>query len=235
MQNHLARYFSLLVASLTALCSSANAQQGFSATSPFANEIYAFIMEDAVAPPTQCKSLFVGSSSIRFWVTIEDDLPNLDIVQRGFGGSQMEHVNLYFDLLVANHRPARIFLYEGENDINAGDAPETVLADLMTFLDKKDKALGDTPVYFISIKPSPARAADFDAQQKANALVRKLAKSRKDLAYIDVVDAMMEDGTPKDIFVFDSLHMNHDGYKLWAAEIDGALNSEALEPAQYCK
>jgi hypothetical protein len=34
--------------------------------------------------------LFVGSSSIRFWKSLPKDFPKYHVINRGFGGSQIE-------------------------------------------------------------------------------------------------------------------------------------------------
>jgi len=209
--------------------------QDFTRDTPFASEMYHFMVEDEIRPPEPCKTLFVGSSSIRFWITIEEDLPEIESVTRGLGGSQMEHANLYFETLVARHKPARIFLYQGENDISVGDTPETVLSDLKVFMQKKTDALDDATVFFISIKPSPARLGQLESQDAANELVRSYSQTREDLVFVDVVGTMMNGREPKDIFVFDNVHMNRKGYTLWSSEVRKALNDTGVPTASYCQ
>lgn len=194
---------------------SAEKKPAFGPDSPFASEIYAFLVEDALFGPKACRTVFVGSSSIRFWMTLEDDFAELEPVNRGFGGSQIANVNAYFDMLLKSHQPREIVFYAGENDINAGVAPEEVANRFKAFMDKKTNSFGDAPVYFVSIKPSIARADEFAAQQQANDLIRAYAETRDDVTFIDVVPGMMEDNQPKDIFIFDKLHMNLDGYAIW--------------------
>ena len=191
-------------------------KSAFGPDSPFASEIYTFLVEDALFGPGACRTVFVGSSSIRFWMTLEDDFAELEPVNRGFGGSQIANVNAYFDMLLKPHQPREIVFYAGENDINAGVAPEEVANRFKAFMDKKTNAFGDAPVYFVSIKPSIARAGEFADQQEANELIKAYADIRGDLTFIDVTEGMMEDGQPKDIFIFDKLHMNLDGYKIWS-------------------
>ncbi len=202
--------------------------------SPFASEVYTFLMRDEILTPQPCVTLFTGSSSIRFWFTLEDDFPDLDVVNRGFGGSEMEHVVDYFDFLVTPHQPKEIVLYAGENDINAGEAPEEVFADVTRFMEIKDTRLGKTPVYYIAVKPSKARWDQYAEQTAANALIQDLAASRSDLTYVDVVPTMLEDGVPKDIFVRDDLHMNAEGYRLWTLLLRPILSDEARPISAAC-
>lgn len=193
----------------------------------FLPEMEAFAAEDRVALRPPCQVLFVGSSSIRLWKTLSRDMAPFPVLNRGFGGSQISDVNHYFDRVVAPYRPRAIVLYAGENDIHAGDGVEATVADFQRFMALKDARLGAaTPVYFISLKPSKARAAEKSAQDAVNAAVRELAQARPDLDYVDVVPAMLADGTPKDIFVDDGLHMTPDGYALWTAVVRPVVEAE---------
>uniref|UniRef100_UPI003983C66D GDSL-type esterase/lipase family protein n=1 Tax=Phenylobacterium sp. TaxID=1871053 RepID=UPI003983C66D len=124
-------------------------------------------------------------------------------------------------------RPRAIFFYAGENDLNAGKTPDETVADFQTFMDRKDKTLGATKVYFIALKPSKLRWDQFAAQSQANTAIRAMAEARADLEFVDVVPAMLEDGAPKDIFVGDGLHMTPAGYVLWTRVVRPVVENEA--------
>ena len=202
---------------------------------PFWPEIQAFLKTDKSQGLTSCRTLFVGSSSIRFWTDVKRDLPELRIVRRGFGGAHLTHVVRYFNRLIKPHKPREIILYAGENDIAAGRAPEKVLADLKDFLAIKTNAIGQTPVYFIAIKPSIYHWDKFNRQSRANQMIKTLAEGRSDLVFIDVVPLMLEDGRPKDIFMRDNLHMNRDGYALWTMAVRRVLKDANASKAPHCK
>jgi lysophospholipase L1-like esterase len=202
---------------------------------PFAREITAFMKADRAAAPPACASLFVGSSSFRLWNTLAADMAPRTVINRGFGGSHMAHVNRYFDVVVAPHRPREILLYEGENDLWRGVSVEAFVADFAAFMERKTAALGATPVYFVSIKPSQQRFDQLALQARANGLIAEMAAARDDLAYVDVVAAMLdEDGRPKDIFVADGLHMTAEGYAIWIPIIRAALDQGAPTSAPGC-
>lgn len=201
---------------------------------PFAEEITVFGIEDEIFPPASCSTLFVGSSSIRFWFTLADDFPDREVVRRGYGGSTIADTNHYFDKILAGRHPRAIVFYAGENDIHNGMPSQDVLTDFQTFLNQKDDALGNTPVYFVSIKPSKARIADLPAQKEANRLITELSRERPDLVYVDVASLMMQDDKPKDIFINDDLHMNHEGYAIWRDVIGAALKGAKTTNAPNC-
>lgn len=125
-------------------------------------EVARFVEADRVAPPAPCQVLFVGSSSIVKWKeTLAADMAPMPIINRGFGGSHIEYVNRWFDQIVAPYRPRAIVFYDGENDIDAGKSVQRVVADFDEFMRRKTQALGETPVYFISLKPSKLRLRNF--------------------------------------------------------------------------
>jgi len=219
---------------LAAGCASAPPETP-AAPNPFESAIVAFEQSDAAQRPTRCATLFVGSSSIRFWSSLAQDFPERRVINRGFGGSTISDVNHFFSRVAAPYSPREIVFYAGENDLNAGKSPEAVFADFKTFMDLKKKALGDTPVWFISAKPSKLRLAQLPAQTRLNDMVAELARTRKDLAYIDVVNVMMTpEGAPKDIFVADDLHMTPAGYALWTPVVKAALEAGQEGKARGC-
>jgi len=159
----------------------------------------------------------------------------MPVINRGFGGSHIEYVNRWFDQIVAPYRPRAIVFYAGENDIDAGKPVERVVADFDDFMRRKTEALGKTPVYFISLKPSKLRFAEFPRQSQVNDAIRSRAAKRSDLHYIDVVTPMLENGTPKDIFAADGLHMNAAGYQIWTRVVRAALLPRTEADARVCR
>jgi hypothetical protein len=198
-------------------------------------EIDAYVAADKISPPAPCEVLFVGSSSIVKWKpTLVADMAPLPVINRGFGSSHMEYVNRWFDQIVAPYHPRSIVLYDGENDLNAGKPAAQVVADFDTFMQLKTAKLQDTPVYFISIKPSKDRIDQLPQQSVVNAAVRERAAKRADLHYIDVVPAMLENGRPKDIYEDDGLHMTRQGYLLWIKIVRATILPPSQEQLRSC-
>jgi len=132
-------------------------------------EVNRFVEANHVSPPAACQVLFVGSSSIVKWKdTLASDMAPIPVINRGFGGSHIEYVNHWFDQIVAPYQPRAIVFYAGENDIAAGKSADRVVADFDTFMALKTRALGRTPVYFISIKPSKLRLTQLPLQTETN-------------------------------------------------------------------
>ena len=224
-----------------ALCFLCLAQQAFSAPpttlkQELEPEIEAFVAQDKLAPPPKCQVLFVGSSSIVMWKSrLADDMRPMPVINRGFGGSHIEYVDLWFDQIVAPYQPRAIVFYAGENDLHAGKSVSRVIADFDAFMDQKSKALGNTPVYFISVKPSKLRFAELPLQTKVNDAIRARAHQRADLHYVDVATPMLEHGKPRDIFGPDDLHMTDKGYEIWTRAVRAALLPNTEAEAQKCR
>jgi lysophospholipase L1-like esterase len=175
-----------------------------------------FARQDVASPPPRDAVVFVGSSSIRMW-DLAKWFPDVPTLNRGFGGSQICDAAHFVDVLVIKHKPRVVVFYSGDNDIASGKSAEQVHADFSEFMKKIRAALPETPVVFISIKPSIARWMFRDVQREANRLIASEQRRDKHLEYVDVWPAMLgDDGQPrKDIFLEDGLHMNDAGYKLW--------------------
>jgi lysophospholipase L1-like esterase len=197
--------------------------------------IAAFETADKEAMPPKCATLFVGSSTIARWKTLKEDFPKRTVINRGFGGSTVWEVDAYFNRVVTPYHPKEIVFYAGDNDLAAGRTADDVYADFAAFMRMKDQQLGKTPVYFISVKPSKLRWSMQLQMTEVNARVRELAEQRDDLVLINVVQAMLNsDGTPKDIFVEDNLHMTPAGYAIWTPIVEAALTRGQKDKAPGC-
>jgi len=184
----------------------------------FADEIDAFTAADSVSPPPTGAIVCVGSSSMHGWhETIAQDLAPLTVVPRGFGGSNMNDVLFYADMIILPYHPRAVVLYEGDNDIADGVAPGTIDATFGKLVARIRAELPLCRIYVLSIKPSPSRWTLWPRMQRANALLRADCADDSLLTYVDVAGAMLgQDGKPKpDIFLEDRLHMNRAGYRLW--------------------
>ena len=198
------------------------------AAHPFAKwekEIAAFEKADAAQPPEKGGIVFVGSSSIRMWNTLAQDLPRHRVLNRGFGGSQIIDSIHFADRIVLPYAPRMVVLYAGGNDINSGKSPEQVFADFQTFAQKIRTALPDAEIAYISIAGNPARWAQVEKVKAANTLIAGFIARQQRMKFIDVFSRMLgEDGLPRpEIFVADRLHMNAEGYKIWTAVVTPLL------------
>ncbi|MEO5579525.1 MAG: SGNH/GDSL hydrolase family protein [Gemmatimonadaceae bacterium] len=183
----------------------------------FADDIARFEAADRLAPPRPGSVLFIGSSSIRLWPALEADFPGTDVVQRGFGGSELSDVVHYAPRIVLPYQPRLIVLYAGDNDLAAGKSPAAVFGEFQAFVALVRRALPETRIAFIAIKPSGSRWAMAGKMRAANDLIRGFIASDPRLQYVDVFTPMLgPDGQPREeLFVADRLHMSSQGYAIW--------------------
>ena len=193
-------------------------------------DIQAFEAADKTNPPPANAVLFIGSSSIRFWKTLSTDFPAYRVINRGFGGSDLDDATAFADQIVTPYHPAALVIYAGDNDIEGGDAPEQGRDDFADFVVKVRRAQPDLPIAFIAIKPSVARVALLPQILQANALIRDWAATQKNVTFLDIVPAMLDaQRKPRpDLFLPDGLHMNAKGYALWVAQVAPWLTGHAV-------
>jgi len=197
------------------------ARTALAADAPFEKEIKAFETADQQKAPPKNAVLFIGSSSIRMWKTLDSDFPGTAVINRGFGGSKIADSTRYVDRIVTPYHPRMIVMYAGDNDIGGGRTPQQVVEDFQAFVAKVREKMPDVPICYISIKPSLKRWKLVDQIKAANALIEKFTRSEKNLDYIDVFTPMLgSDGKPRpELFRPDGLHMVAKGYELWVSII----------------
>ncbi len=176
--------------------------------------------------PNKNTILFVGSSSIVYWKTLKEDMSPHEVINRGFGGAHITHINNHFHEVIAPYEPKGIVFFCGTNDIAALKSPEEVFNDFLIFFGKVRASLPDTKIFVIGIKPSIARYHLREKQLKINKLTSNLANEEESLVFIDVWnDMILNDGKANpNLFVEDGLHMNENGYLIWKELVKPVLS-----------
>jgi len=179
-------------------------------------EIRAFENHDNIHQPPQNAVLFIGSSSFRKWTALAQDFPGIQVINRGFGGSEIDDSTAYSDRIIFPYHPRVIVLYAGDNDLAAGKSPDVVVAEYTNFVGVVHARLPQTRIVFVSIKPCTARWKFKNEVIETN---RRIAAIHADnLAFVDVYSHMLgPDGKPRsDLLLSDGLHPNEQCYQLWA-------------------
>jgi hypothetical protein len=199
----------------------------------FADEIAAFAAADRERPPPGRPIVFVGSSSIRLWDTLEQDFAPLPVLNRGFGGAQLWHVNHFARETVLRYRPRAVVLYAGDNDLDerTGKGAEDVARDFAAFVGLVHAAVPDARIYFLAIKPSRLRWARWPEMRRANQAIAAACARDPRLAYLDVATPMLATGEPpaRRLFRFDGLHLSAQGYALWTRVVKPRLLADLGE------
>ena len=184
---------------------------------PFENEIRRYEQQDKEFFPPRGGVLFIGSSSIRMWRSLEEDMEGIPVVNRGFGGATSSQILYYIDRIVLPYKPSVIVYYFGDNDAAAGRQPEKILSNYREFICRVRDSLPSTKIIMLSIKPSLKRQNKLSVQRAVNEGMKKLSEEYQKVEYLDISTAMMLNDSiiRDDIFLPDSIHMNQKGYAIW--------------------
>jgi len=161
--------------------------------------------------------VFTGSSSVRLWENLQEEFPNIPIINTGFGGSQASDLLIHLDELVIRYSPEKVFIYEGDNDLFSGKEAAQIMEDLNLLVTRIHQKLPETNIVLISTKPSPSRWQLKTSYTVLNDLMRQYATTHDQVNFMNVWNVMLDkSGKPiSEIFIADSLHMNEKGYAIW--------------------
>ncbi len=190
-----------------------NAQQAI----PFADEVQEIVQRnDSLWNASQATIVFTGSSSIRLWEDLQQRFPKHQVLNTGFGGSQASDLLVHLEKLVLRYRPAKVFIYEGDNDIFAKKRPRKILATTLEIVEQLKSSNPGLEIVLISAKPSISRWKFRGKYKRLNKKFLKLAQQLPKVSFVDVWHPMLNGRkVRKDIFVSDGLHMIDIGYEIW--------------------
>ena len=170
--------------------------------------------------------LFIGSSSIRLWDNINEDMYPYSSVKRGYGGAHFYDLIHFSERLVKNHTPKAILIFVA-NDITGSNGLTNFVSDLSPKEVKRLFKLNyklirgihkHIPIFLIETTPTQKRWKVWSEILKSNKKLESFCKKEPNLYYIGTRDKFIGvDGLPiKSLFLNDELHLNTDGYKLWS-------------------
>jgi len=172
--------------------------------------------------------IFAGSSSIRLWSTLAEDMAPFSVIQRGYGGARLTDFAVYAERIF-DPLPGRALVLFIANDITGGEkdkSPEEVKKLFLNVVNSFRKSHPRAPVFWIAITPSRSRWNAWSKISEANNLIKETCKNGRDLHFISTEHAFLnEKGEPREeLFRPDKLHLNSEGYNVWTDIIKGELN-----------
>ena len=191
------------------------------------SDIAAFERRDAAEPDPDDAVLFLGSSSIRRWETMAEDMRPWPTVRRGYGGSSYLDLLHYAPRLIAAHDPRAVVLFCG-NDIK-GAATDRTPEEMAALVEEVVRIVRDDDpnreVFVIEVTPTPQRFAIWPQLSAANDRIAAFCRRTPHTHFIGTRDIYLtKDGQPDpSLFGDDDLHQNDDGYARWAERIKRSL------------
>lgn len=217
----------LLILLILVSCSPLSKYRELPEVKAWESEIQKFEQLDVSKSYPQDAILFAGSSSIRLWTNIGKDMQPYNVIQRGYGGAKLSDFAVYADRIIYPHACSAIVIFIA-NDISGSESDKTpaevaqLFRKTLYIIRRKFK---DTPVFWISITPTAARWNVWPEIREANRLISKICKNHRNTYFINTEAAFLtKEGLPRtELFVDDKLHLNQNGYKLWAGIIKNEL------------
>ena len=185
-------------------------------------EIAAFEMADRESPPARDAILFVGSSSIRFWEGLAENMAPMTVIRRGFGGARLSDLVHFADRIIVPYAPRAIVIHAGGNELNSlpGNrqrSPEEAQADFRSLVARIRARLPSVPIYYLALRPSRLPGARGHFLR----LVHADCEAQAGLHYLDAGAGLtLADGSADPSLIrWDRIHLNHEGYQVWAPPV----------------
>ncbi len=184
------------------------------------------VQRDMQNPPKKEAVMFVGSATIAGW-DLKHYFPEFETINRGIGASMISGANHYADQMILPFKPSTIVFYSGDNDTAYGMPTEMIADDFRKFVAKIHSALPDTQMVVVSIRPSIARLAVWDAVVAANEQLRAICAGDSKLQFVDLVPMLLTaDGKPRrELLGEDQHHLNKDGFDLVSPVVAKAIQA----------
>lgn len=220
----------ILIATVSISCSPLNIYREMPEVKAWEPEIQKFGQLDLTETYADNSVLFAGSSSIRLWKSLSEDMEPYPVIQRGYGGARLSDFAVYADRIIYPHKDkiSGVVLFIA-NDISGRDSdkdPKDVLKLFRHTVKIIRKELPSVPVFWIGITPTSSRWQAWPEISEANSLIEKYCEKNRNTYFISTATHFLnENGTPRDeLFVSDRLHLNDEGYRIWKRVIKDELD-----------
>ena len=197
------------------------------ATKSWEKDIVKFEQLDRTEKDPDNAILFVGSSSIRLWSTLKDDVAPFPVIQRGFGGSKFSDLAVYAKRIVYPHHFRALVIFEA-NDITGGASDKSPAEVVILFRDivrTVRNKYDDQPIFLIEVTPTKSRWAVWPVVRQMNQMLKESCNQMHNTYFIETASAYLNEmGEPrKELFIKDMLHQNREGYIIWGDMIKNKL------------
>jgi hypothetical protein len=195
-------------------------------------EIKIFEAMDASVEYADNSLLFIGSSSIRMWDTLAEDMAPFPVIKRGYGGAHLRDAIFYTHRVLGEHEPAMIigFIANDIKGVQEDERPGKVKRLFAFFLKQVRERHPETPFLWIEITPTKSRWKQWEEIKRVNKKIKAYCEKMPNVYFVETAEAFLnENGLPStELFIEDQLHLNKEGYALWSSiikkEIEQYLN-----------
>ncbi len=190
--------------------------QTFSIGPSNARSMAELVERDATEPPTPGSILFVGSSTIRMWRTLAEDMAPLPVYNRGFGGARTWEALHFLDDLALKHRPRLLVFFCGSNDTLVHRATAEMTAkNFERFVQQVRGVSPQCRFIYLSITRTPSREPVWPRVDTVNALVADFAARHAHVRYFEMNQLVFDDQgrIQAERFLKDGTHLARQTYR----------------------
>jgi lysophospholipase L1-like esterase len=198
------------------------------------SEIAKLEARDASETDPENAILFIGTSSIRLWQDLAADMAPFPTIQRGYGGAKYSDVAVFAPRLLKPHAYRGLVIFVA-NDVSGSPhdhTPQQVVGWLRSIVEVSQQHQPEAPIFVIEITPTARRWEVWQETQAVNAALRDVCLEQPGMIFIPTapyyLDAAKQPRT--ELFRDDRLHLNRDGYRLWAQLIKRRLRDFVTMP-----
>ena len=207
------------------------------ASKTWEKDILRFEQQDKSEKDPDNAIFFVGSSSIRLWSTLKEDVAPYPVIQRGFGGSKFSDLAVYAKRIDYPHQFRALVIFEA-NDITGSKtdkSPEEVVKLFRQIVRTVRKKYAEQPIFLFEITPTKSRWAVWPTVKTTNKMLKESCSKLHNTYFIETAAAYLnKEGEPrKELFIKDMLHQNHEGYVIWGdlvrKKLDEVLTHQTIK------
>ena len=167
------------------------------------------------APVSEGSVIFLGDS-LTDWLSLNELLPGVRVLNRGIAGDTTTGVLQRLDEVI-RHKPAKLFLLIGTNDIAMGVSERKITSNIREIITRIQEGSPSTTIYLQTLIPVNSRYMGYRHNMKidvVNEVLRGVA-GEKGCVLVDLYEIFAENGELPLKYTFDGLHLNGEGAVKW--------------------
>lgn len=167
------------------------------------------------SPVSEGSVVFLGDS-LTDWLSLNELLPNVRVLNRGIAGDTTTGVLHRLDEVI-RHKPSKLFLLIGTNDIALGTSEREITSNIREIITRIQQGSPSTVVYLQTLIPVNSRYMGYRHSMKIDVVndVLKGIAGEKGCVLVDLYGLFEENGELPMRYSFDGLHLNGEGAAKW--------------------
>ena len=170
-------------------------------------------------PASEGSIIFLGDS-LTDYMQLDELLPDFRVLNRGIAGDTTIGVLNRLDEVI-RHKPAKLFLLIGTNDIALGTSERKITDNIREIIRRVKEAAPECRIYLQTLIPVNSKYMGYRHNMKieiVNDVILRIA-GETDCIVANLYELFAEDGELPLRYTFDGLHLNGEGAVKWTEYI----------------